>query len=134
MEVGVTNVHHRTGSEGPVFHEVTVIEGSARRRSWSREEKGRIVSESLDPVVSVSAVARRHGLNPNQLYTWRRQFRDEAHRVAEGRGECGSGDPGAAGTSASMIEVILGDVTVRVGAGVEASALRRVLKVVRSLS
>ncbi len=72
MEAGVTNVHHRTGPEEPVFHEVTVIEGSARWRSWSREEKVRIVSESLDPVVSISAVARRDGLNPNQLFSWRR--------------------------------------------------------------
>ncbi len=70
-------VHHMTDTKGAGFHEVTVIDGSARRRSWSREEKARIVAESLDPVVSVSAVARLHGLNPNQLFTWRRQLRDE---------------------------------------------------------
>ena len=50
----------------PVFHEVTVISGSVGRRSWPVEEKARIVAESLDPAVSVSAVARRYGLNPNQ--------------------------------------------------------------------
>ena len=130
----MTNVHHRTGRQAAVFHEVTVIEGSARRRSWTREEKARIVSESLDAAVSVSAVARRHGLNPNQLFTWRREFRDQAELwMADGRGDCEGGDPGTAGVSTSLIEVILGGVTVRVGSGVEASALRRVLKVVRSL-
>ncbi len=76
----MSEVDHMTDTKAAVFHEVTVIEGSARRRSWSREEKARIVSESLDPTVSVSAVAQRHGLNPNQLYGWRRQFRDEAAR------------------------------------------------------
>ncbi len=80
-------VHHTTDSKLAAFHEVTVIDGSARRRRWSAEEKARIVSESLDPAVSVSAVAQRHGLNPNQLYGWRRQFRQEAvqrHAAASG--------------------------------------------------
>jgi transposase len=32
----------------------------------------RMVEESLEPGASVSLVARRHGVNPNQLFTWRR--------------------------------------------------------------
>jgi transposase len=43
------------------------------RRSWSAEEKRRIVEESLRPGASVSVVARRHDLNANLLFTWRRQ-------------------------------------------------------------
>ena len=73
-------VDHMTDTKAAVFHDVTVIAGAARRRRRSREEKARIVAESLDPSVSVSAVARRHGLNPKRLYGWRRQFRDEAGR------------------------------------------------------
>jgi transposase len=43
------------------------------RRSWSADEKRRIVEESLRPGASVSVVARRHDLNANLLFTWRRQ-------------------------------------------------------------
>jgi transposase len=67
-------VDHTTGPNGAAvgFHRIAVIEGSARRRRFSPEEKARIVAESLDPAVSASAVAQRHGINPSQLFTWRR--------------------------------------------------------------
>ncbi len=45
-----------------------------QRRSWSLEEKRRIVDESLADGASIAEVARRHDLNTNQLFTWRRQF------------------------------------------------------------
>jgi transposase len=45
-----------------------------RRRSWSLEEKRRIVDESLEDDASIAEVARRHDLNANQLFGWRRQF------------------------------------------------------------
>ena len=44
-----------------------------KRRSWTIEEKRRIVEESLEPGVSIAKVARRYHLNANQLCTWRRQ-------------------------------------------------------------
>lgn len=49
-----------------------------KRRSWTLEEKRRIVDESLDAGASLAEVARRHDLNANQLFTWRRQFGVEA--------------------------------------------------------
>ena len=55
---------------------VEVITSVQRRRRWSVEEKLRIVSESLQPGISVSSVAQRHEINANQLYTWRRQARE----------------------------------------------------------
>ena len=45
-----------------------------RRRSWSTDEKRRIVDESLADGASIAEIARRHDLNANQLFTWRRQF------------------------------------------------------------
>ena len=45
-----------------------------KRRSWTLEEKRRIVDESLEDGASLAEVARRHDLNANQLFTWRRQF------------------------------------------------------------
>jgi transposase len=46
--------------------------GRRRRRLRSLDEKRRIVAETLEEGASVSAVARRHGLNANLLFTWRR--------------------------------------------------------------
>src|SRR5450432_3392590 len=45
-----------------------------RRRLWSDDEKRQIVAETLAPGASVSIVARRHDLNANMLFTWRRQI------------------------------------------------------------
>ena len=43
-----------------------------KRRSWSLDEKHRIVDESLEAGASLAEVARRHDLNANQLFAWRR--------------------------------------------------------------
>ena len=39
------------------------------------EEKRRIVEETLAPGASVAVVARRHDVNANQVFMWRRQYR-----------------------------------------------------------
>ena len=49
-----------------------------KRRSWTLDEKRRIVDESLEDGASLAEVARRHDLNANQLFTWRRRFGVEA--------------------------------------------------------
>jgi transposase len=53
-----------------------VVSGSTGRRRWSAEAKARIVAESFEPGVSVSAVARRHNILSNQLFAWRRRARE----------------------------------------------------------
>jgi len=73
---------------------IELITGIGRRRRWSREDKARIVVESLASGVSVSEVARRHGLSPQQLFAWRRQARALLH-------EGGSAAP-ADGSAANM--------------------------------
>lgn len=57
-----------------------VISTGARRR-WTLEEKQRIVAESYGMPRIVSAMARRNGLSPSQLFTWRRLAREG--RLAE---------------------------------------------------
>jgi transposase len=47
-----------------------------RRRSYSVEEKLRIVQETLKPGASVSVVARRHDVNANMVFTWRRHHQE----------------------------------------------------------
>lgn len=60
---------------------IELITGTGRRRRWSREGKAAIVVESLEPGVSVSEVARRHGLSPQQLFAWRREARTSPHEA-----------------------------------------------------
>src|SRR3954464_15980260 len=55
-----------------------VITGSGVRRRWSADEKARILEEALAPGAVVSEVARRHGMSPQHLFTWRRQARSSS--------------------------------------------------------
>lgn len=48
------------------------------RRSWTTAEKWQIVTEAFGGDDSVSAVARRHGLQTHQIYRWRDALRAEA--------------------------------------------------------
>ena len=107
-----------------------------KRRSWTRNEKRRIVDESLEEGASIAEVAR-HGVNANQLFTWRRQFEVDSaapkdlapilpvtiapDTTAE------DSDPGSSG----QMEIVLaeGDRII-VWADVETAALTRVLKAV----
>ena len=54
---------------------IEVRESRTGRRTWPDAVKGRIVRESLEPGAVVSEVARRHGIAPQQLTTWRRLAR-----------------------------------------------------------
>ena len=46
-----------------------------RRKQWSVQEKLQIVRETLQSDGSVPVIARRHGVNANQIFTWRREYR-----------------------------------------------------------
>ena len=74
----ITGFTHSTSVDVPVQW-FEVFTGAGRRRDWSDEEKDQILAESYSGEMSVSAVARRHGLSPGQLFTWRRQARQ--HRL-----------------------------------------------------
>ena len=47
-----------------------ILTGPKRRRRWSVAEKLEMVAETHEPGVTVSLVARRRGVSPNQLFTW----------------------------------------------------------------
>jgi transposase len=81
-----SKAERRDGSATDV-RRIELITGTGRRRRWSSEDKARIVVESLADGVSVSEVARRHGLSPQQLFAWRREARASFH-------EAGSAAPG----------------------------------------
>jgi transposase len=124
-----------TGTSGDSFRRLEVITGVGRRRRWSEEDKARIVAESLDPATTSSAVARRYGLHASQLFVWRQQLVAPAVReapafvpvmIAE--------DTATPAALTGRMEIALGLAVVRVGADVDAAALRRVLEVVRGLA
>ncbi len=106
-----------------------------KRRSWTLDEKRRIVDESLEYGASLAEVARRHDLNANQLFTWRRQFGvepDEPRDLAPilpvtiaSDMTAEESDPGSVG----QMEIVLaaGD-RILVWSDVETAALTRVLK------
>jgi len=48
------------------------VGGRRSRRSWSDEEKRRIVAEAVLPGASVADIARRHGVNANLVFNWRK--------------------------------------------------------------
>ena len=63
---------------------IEVITSVQRRRRWSVAEKIRFVEETLQPGMSVSFVARQHGISPGLLFNWRRRMAEggrEAVRV-----------------------------------------------------
>ena len=71
---------------------VEVITSVQRRRRWSTAEKVRLVEEAAQPGMSVSHVARRHGIAPSQLFTWKR-------RMLEGGSQAVAADEEVVGTS-----------------------------------
>jgi transposase len=57
---------------------VEIITSVQRRRRWSANEKKTIVEETEQPGMSISAVARKYGMHPNQLFKWRRLMHEGA--------------------------------------------------------
>ncbi len=117
----------------------TTVTGRRRNRSWPEALKREIVAETFAPGSSVSIVARQYDVNANQVFSWRRCYREEAH-------------PPAASPSAQLIPVMVtaeqdsiaappscaaqkieidvgGKYRVHIGGGFDKQALRRVLDV-----
>ena len=101
--------------------------------------KREIVAASFAPGSSVSVVARRYDVNTNQVFSWRRLYRDGLPALADPTGPMllpvtvtaePRGEVSAAPSAADTIEIELaGKYRVRVGSGVDGKALRRVLDV-----
>src|SRR4051794_32396675 len=124
-----------------------VFTGSGRRRDWSMEDKARIVAESFEPGASVSAVARRHALSPQQLFAWRRAVRREAGSsllfvpaVMVPDAETEDAGSGATTTArrrgrpprAPLIEVELGGARVRVENGASPATIAAVIDALKA--
>jgi transposase len=116
------------------------VTGVVRRRRWSDNEKGRIVAEAIAPGAVAADVARRHDLAPQHLWNWIRAAKegrfalpgDEVPAfVPIGLLESGQAHEPAQEVRSTAIEIVIGAVTVRVPAGVEAGDIEAVLRAVR---
>ena len=63
-----------------------VITSVERRRHWSAAQKRALVEEAEQPGNSISSIARKYDIHPNQLFRWRKLAHQRA-LVAVGREE-----------------------------------------------
>jgi transposase len=127
-----------------------VFTGAGRRRKWSEEDKAGIVAEIVASGDSVCAVARRHGLSPQQLFGWRRQLREAAagHSEAEELQFVSAVADGIAPAparrgrhrasrwkaepDAGAIEVEVDGVTIRAGRGADANTIAAIVQALKA--
>ena len=133
-------------SKPEAVQRLEVFTGSGRRRTWSAEQKARIVAESYESGDPVSRVARRHALTAQQLFGWRRAARRRATEEASAKGlafapvvvdaapPCVEAPTAttARAEQAPTIEIALGIATVRFAAGIDPATLAAVLRAVRA--
>ena len=112
-----------------------VITGAGGRRRWSADEKAWILEETMAPGAVVSDVARRNGLSPQHLFTWRRQARREAANppLAFTPVVVAPDPPQPAACPEAVIEIAVEGAIIRVPPGVDGATLALVLHALKSL-
>jgi len=122
----------------------TVCQTSNRkgRPNYPTEFKHRLATTACEPGVSVSKLAQQHGINTNMLFKWRRDLR--AGLLAESKSQSAHLLPvvvqrapalqahSSVTSSANIIEIVIADAVVRVGAGTDAALLQLVLHSLRT--
>lgn len=110
----------------------TPIRTRRKPRDWPDAEKARLIAETMLPGANVSAIARAEGLDPSQLYGWRRKALASGSVVplSEGANEEVRFARVEAFAS-SPVEIVIGDVVVRVAGDIEPDHLAKILRAVR---
>src|SRR3982751_3383771 len=124
-----------------------VFTGAGRRRTWPADEKAALVAESYAPGRTVCGVARRHGLTPAQLFTWRRLARrvrlpvpEPPVRFVAAVGAPPSGPPPPPAPQPRRarqpgpvmgIEVEMDGIVVRIGSGASPQAIAAVIRALK---
>jgi transposase len=109
---------------------------SAKRRYRSKQERRQVVEETLQPGASVAVIARQHGVNANQVFHWRKLYREgrlqlepaAAQLVPVRISELVSGEQAPTKFYAGVIVVELGRARIRVEGAVDADSLRLILE------
>jgi transposase len=138
----------------PVMHimDKQIVRAPRRRREHSAELKRELVTRSLEPGVSVAAIAMDSGINANLLFGWRRKHLESiAQRepaparspaavllpVSVEASQCEiRGTPPASPTRSSRgtTELEIGSARVRLRGPVDDASRRSVLMALRSLA
>ena len=129
------------GSMGVGVSRLEVIEGPSGRRRRTKAERARIAAESMMPGVTVADTARKHGTTRWQIYDWRKQI-CKGNLVVPERvaalpifAELVVDDssvetpPAVAG---SDLEIVVGDIVIRAGAGADEGQLTRAIRAARA--
>ena len=123
---------------------VEIVTRSEARRSYTPEEKARLLTEAAVPGARVLLVAQRHGVSPSLMYRWRRQAEGRAVRKAPPRppafvplrldgakpagGSAPPARPPEGGGLEGQVEVVLRNGRLlRVGVGADAAAVARLV-------
>ena len=113
--------------------------GRRRRKRWPEALKREIVAASFAPGASVSMIARQYDVNANQVFSWRRRYRQDPSPPSEASAPRlipvtitaepdGTGAQSQRSAVPETIEIeVSGTYRVRVGSGFDGQALRRVL-------
>lgn len=137
---GKMGVHLDGSSRGGVSR-LELIEGPCGRRRRTKAERARIAAESLVPGASVADVARRHGTTRWQVYDWRKKLRSGQLVVPESVAalpmfaELVAEDSPMEALPApalSDVEIVVGDVVIRAGAGADEGQLTRAIRAARA--
>ena len=132
-----------------------VFTGAGKRREWPPEVKASIVSECYSGLEGVSAVARRHGLDPSQVYAWRRDLRKQLEAagvvlsatepevpsfvpaIVEANATADSAPKRRSrrrrrSTGAACVELEIDGVAVKIGRGADASVIAAVIEALKA--
>lgn len=141
MEVDGKMGVHLDSSTGAGVSRLDVIEGPSGRRRRTKAERARIAAESMMPGVTVADVARKHGTTRWQIYDWRKQIRKGNLVVPESVAalpifaELVVDDSLASAPAAvarSDLEIVVGDIVIRAGAGADEGQLTRAIRAARA--
>ncbi len=140
MAKGESSTGASTGAATDGVTRVEIVTRGEVRRSYTPDEKARLLTEAAEPGARVLLVARRHGVSPSLVYRWRRQAEGRMARRTRPRPSAfvpllvdGGTPPGAPparppapGGADSRVEVVLRNGRVlRVGTGADTAAVAR---------
>ena len=131
----MSKLDHMFEPETGTVHRLEVISGTGRRRRFSEEFKARVVEETFAPKAVASQIARRHGLSPQQVFSWRRQARVTANAREPAipiAASVRSDHKGYVKCAEIMIEVEIAGTIVRVSRGADADTVAAIIAALKS--
>ena len=137
MRDGQRDVHLDTTSDGYAGR-LEIVAGSTGRRRWPDDVKARIVAASFLPGARIADLARMHGTTRWQIYTWRRLARKGLLTLPAAVAEAPAfaavvmEDAAAIEKTVAVVEIVVGEMMIRVPQNADEAHLARVIRAVRS--